>query len=160
MAGGDAAAASAVMGAGAATAGAPEPEEERVRTPAEVLCAACSNPFVGEDGVEALGRQWHVECFCCEHCKVPFRGSEFFEKKGKAYCKQVCGRGGARVVRCANGWRRCAGLPDAVRQERVRGLHAKLPPRRAGHGGRGAHVAPRPLHVSAARGEGEGQWRC
>jgi LIM domain len=59
-------------------------EEQRV---AEIICDRCSQPLLDDDGVMALGCKFHVNCFCCSECDVPFRDNPYYEKKGKAYCR-------------------------------------------------------------------------
>ncbi|CAF2110727.1 unnamed protein product [Rotaria magnacalcarata] len=49
-------------------------------------CAECKQAIVGRV-ISALGKQWHVEHFCCARCAQPFYGSKHFENKGLAYCE-------------------------------------------------------------------------
>lgn len=69
---------------GAAGADAATEEDQRV---ADLICDRCSQPLLDDDGVMALGCKFHVNCFCCSECDVPFRDSPYYEKKGKAYCR-------------------------------------------------------------------------
>ena len=49
-------------------------------------CAACEKPIL-EDVINALGKQWHPECFNCSECHCPFTGGNFFDFDGKPYCE-------------------------------------------------------------------------
>jgi hypothetical protein len=49
-------------------------------------CAACSEPIRG-DCINAIGSQWHPECFACTYCGKSFAGGTFFEYAGKPYCE-------------------------------------------------------------------------
>ncbi|ELR12423.1 LIM domain containing protein [Acanthamoeba castellanii str. Neff] len=49
-------------------------------------CAQCTFPIQG-DCTNALGKQWHPQCFVCKSCNNPFTGS-FFEHEGFAYCEK------------------------------------------------------------------------
>lgn len=79
-------------------AGAAEADGRRV---ADLPCAACGQPLLHDDGMEALGRHFHVDCFACATCAEPFRDSAFYVAgdgaDGRAYCKadylRVCGAG-------------------------------------------------------------------
>lgn len=51
-------------------------------------CGGCGQPAAGGAVVNALNRQWHVQCFACDYCKRPFNGQPFFAKEGKAFCQQ------------------------------------------------------------------------
>eukprot|EP01138_Halocafeteria_seosinensis_P004984 gb/GECG01005096.1/.p1 GENE.gb/GECG01005096.1/~~gb/GECG01005096.1/.p1 ORF type:complete len:1572 (+),score=266.02 gb/GECG01005096.1/:1-4716(+) len=53
----------------------------------DTRCAKCEQPLLDDDGVEALGQHWHVQCFTCAVCGNPFHDNPYFERKGKAYCK-------------------------------------------------------------------------
>ncbi|CAF1266367.1 unnamed protein product [Adineta steineri] len=50
------------------------------------VCAACRR-LIDDRVVSALGKQWHVEHFCCARCAQPFLGNKHFEHKGLAYCE-------------------------------------------------------------------------
>ncbi|CAF3145155.1 unnamed protein product [Rotaria socialis] len=50
------------------------------------VCAACRR-LIDNRVISALGKQWHVEHFCCARCAQPFYGSKHFENKGLAYCE-------------------------------------------------------------------------
>ncbi|CAF3995052.1 unnamed protein product [Rotaria sordida] len=50
------------------------------------VCAACRRLIDGRV-VSALGKQWHVEHFCCARCGQPFCGSKHYENNGLAYCE-------------------------------------------------------------------------
>eukprot|EP01088_Endostelium_zonatum_P012980 TRINITY_DN27305_c0_g1_i1.p1 TRINITY_DN27305_c0_g1~~TRINITY_DN27305_c0_g1_i1.p1 ORF type:complete len:344 (+),score=66.62 TRINITY_DN27305_c0_g1_i1:62-1093(+) len=47
-------------------------------------CGRCSTPVQGQC-TNALGKQWHPQCFTCATCNEPFKGT-FFEHAGQAYC--------------------------------------------------------------------------
>lgn len=36
----------------------------------------------------ALQKQWHPECFTCQHCSHPFGNAAFYLENGKPYCEQ------------------------------------------------------------------------
>ncbi|XP_065059889.1 LIM and senescent cell antigen-like-containing domain protein 1 [Rhopilema esculentum] len=72
------------------------------------ICGSCRRP-VEDRVVNALGKQWHVEHFCCAQCEKPFYGHRHYEKNGLAYCEThfnelfgdicfVCNRAIARDV--------------------------------------------------------------
>lgn len=48
-------------------------------------CGACDKPIMA-DCLNALGRQWHPQCFVCMECHQPFSGT-FFDHEGKPYCE-------------------------------------------------------------------------
>ncbi|CAF0829431.1 unnamed protein product [Adineta ricciae] len=50
------------------------------------VCAACRR-LIDDRVISALGKQWHVEHFCCARCGQPFYGSKHFENKGLPYCE-------------------------------------------------------------------------
>lgn len=50
-------------------------------------CASCNQGIQG-DCVNALGSQWHAECFVCQYCQKSFGSGTFFEHQGKPYCEQ------------------------------------------------------------------------
>ncbi|CAF0900674.1 unnamed protein product [Adineta ricciae] len=50
------------------------------------VCAACRR-LIDDRVVSALGKQWHVEHFCCARCGQAFLGNKHFEHKGLAYCE-------------------------------------------------------------------------
>lgn len=50
-------------------------------------CFACKQP-IREKIVKALGQSWHEEHFTCGGpCNKPLAGTVFYERDGKAYCK-------------------------------------------------------------------------
>ncbi|XP_046802227.1 serine protease SP24D isoform X2 [Lucilia cuprina] len=50
-------------------------------------CHGCKNPIL-ERTIKALGLTWHEDCFCCGGpCNKPLVGTSFYEREGKAYCK-------------------------------------------------------------------------
>lgn len=50
------------------------------------VCAACRR-MIDDRVISALGKQWHVEHFCCARCGQAFHGNKHFENKGLAYCE-------------------------------------------------------------------------
>ncbi|KRJ98815.1 transforming growth factor beta-1-induced transcript 1 protein isoform X3 [Drosophila yakuba] len=51
-------------------------------------CAGCKKPIL-ERTICAMGESWHEACFCCGGaCKKPLANQSFYERDGKAYCKQ------------------------------------------------------------------------
>jgi len=52
---------------------------------ADLLCAKCMRPVVGEY-VEANGRMYHKECWICTDCKRPIAGKYFAEDNGAFLC--------------------------------------------------------------------------
>ncbi|CAF3448414.1 unnamed protein product [Rotaria socialis] len=50
------------------------------------VCAACRR-LIDARVISALGKQWHVEHFCCTRCAQPFYGSKHYENNGLAYCE-------------------------------------------------------------------------
>lgn len=41
-----------------------------------------------QDCLNALGSQYHVQCFTCTYCKTPFGNSSFYMEDGLAYCER------------------------------------------------------------------------
>ncbi|XP_055390056.1 transforming growth factor beta-1-induced transcript 1 protein isoform X2 [Condylostylus longicornis] len=51
------------------------------------ICYACKQP-IREKIIKALGHTWHEDHFVCNGiCEKPLSGSTFYERDGKAYCK-------------------------------------------------------------------------
>eukprot|EP01029_Cantina_marsupialis_P001658 TRINITY_DN1145_c0_g1_i1.p1 TRINITY_DN1145_c0_g1~~TRINITY_DN1145_c0_g1_i1.p1 ORF type:complete len:1708 (-),score=582.36 TRINITY_DN1145_c0_g1_i1:692-5815(-) len=52
------------------------------------MCAGCLNPLrKGEQAMEALGRMWHPDHFCCTSCRKTFGESEvFYTHEKDPYC--------------------------------------------------------------------------
>jgi len=50
-------------------------------------CAGCGQEIL-DRVCNALGKEWHVQCFTCTVCKQPFDGKKVFEKAGKPYCEE------------------------------------------------------------------------
>ncbi|PKU30355.1 prickle-like protein 4 [Limosa lapponica baueri] len=40
-----------------------------------------------EECIEAEGRRWHLEHFCCLECEVPLRGQRYVMKSGRPCCR-------------------------------------------------------------------------
>ncbi|XP_022100389.1 PDZ and LIM domain protein 1-like isoform X3 [Acanthaster planci] len=51
-------------------------------------CAICSRPISQGGCVQAMGNQYHSDCFVCHHCKQPITGTSFHISEGKPYCKR------------------------------------------------------------------------
>ncbi|TIA89431.1 hypothetical protein E3P99_02092 [Wallemia hederae] len=49
-------------------------------------CKTCGKS-VTEDAVDALGSLFHLQCFVCEGCQLPFNDHAFFEQVGKPWCE-------------------------------------------------------------------------
>ncbi|KAI6215701.1 PDZ and LIM domain protein Zasp [Aphelenchoides besseyi] len=50
-------------------------------------CAKCGLPITA-DCLNALQRQWHPECFTCQHCRRPFGNTAFYLENGQPYCEK------------------------------------------------------------------------
>ncbi|RYY34356.1 hypothetical protein EON62_03380, partial [archaeon] len=51
------------------------------------ICHHCSQPLLDDDGLCAMDKFFHTNCFVCKTCEVPFRDMPFFENAGEAYCR-------------------------------------------------------------------------
>jgi len=49
-------------------------------------CARCSKIIQGQ-GLQAIGKRWHPECFVCDFCNRAFDNGAFIHKYERAYCK-------------------------------------------------------------------------
>jgi len=49
-------------------------------------CAGCFNAIATIEMIQAIGKNYHRECFICTYCKGPMSGG-YKEKDGKVYCK-------------------------------------------------------------------------
>eukprot|EP00127_Corallochytrium_limacisporum_P004232 Clim_evm177s157 gene=Clim_evmTU177s157 len=49
-------------------------------------CSGCDKAIM-KGCVQALGLQWHPECFVCADCREPFGDGRFFDHEGKPYCE-------------------------------------------------------------------------
>lgn len=49
-------------------------------------CASCDQLIFMEECVEAEGRRWHLEHFCCLECDVPLRGQRYVMRSGRPCC--------------------------------------------------------------------------
>jgi len=49
-------------------------------------CASCGEGIVG-DCINALGQQWHTNCFVCQYCHKAFTTGQFYEMNGMPYCE-------------------------------------------------------------------------
>ncbi|GFO38246.1 PDZ and LIM domain protein 5, partial [Plakobranchus ocellatus] len=55
----------------------------------QTMCSSCEFPIEpGDRWVEALGKNFHSECFNCSTCQVNLEGQQFGAKGGKPYCKK------------------------------------------------------------------------
>ncbi|KAJ8679115.1 hypothetical protein QAD02_014902 [Eretmocerus hayati] len=50
-------------------------------------CAGCLNSIDEDEFIQALGQEWHVDCFRCSACDAPL-SSWYFEKDGLLFCKE------------------------------------------------------------------------
>jgi len=55
------------------------------------VCGKCNNAIVGQ-GVQAIGKTWHKECFVCDYCKQEFGNGSFILKYDRPFCKACEGR--------------------------------------------------------------------
>ncbi|CAH8632547.1 unnamed protein product [Dicrocoelium dendriticum] len=52
------------------------------------LCARCEEPFTPEEKIISCKEQlFHDSCFVCSQCFRPLELSEFYEHKGRRYCR-------------------------------------------------------------------------
>ncbi|XP_013392482.1 PDZ and LIM domain protein 5 isoform X2 [Lingula anatina] len=55
----------------------------------QTKCISCEFPIEpGDRWVEALGSNWHAECFNCATCQVNLEGQGFVAKNNRPYCKR------------------------------------------------------------------------
>jgi len=50
------------------------------------VCGRCNKPIQGQ-GLQALGKKWHAECFSCDFCTKPFMEAAFVQKYERPFCK-------------------------------------------------------------------------
>ncbi|GAB0200121.1 prickle-like protein 4 [Grus japonensis] len=50
-------------------------------------CASCDQLIFMEECIEAEGRRWHLEHFCCLECDVPLCGQRYVMKSGRPCCR-------------------------------------------------------------------------
>nr|XP_030147858.3 prickle-like protein 4 [Taeniopygia guttata] len=50
-------------------------------------CASCDQLIFMEECVEAEGRRWHLEHFCCLECDEPLRGQRYVMRSGRPCCR-------------------------------------------------------------------------
>ncbi|XP_075218396.1 LIM domain kinase 1 [Lycorma delicatula] len=62
-------------------------ENPKVNFMDAAVCAGCLNLIDEEEFVEALGQEWHTECFRCSACDAAL-SSWYFEKDGMLFCKE------------------------------------------------------------------------
>jgi len=96
----------AALDAAPAPSSEPEEGEEDETRVADLICTRCSQPLLNDDGVAAMDGQFHVNCFCCATCDVPFRDQPYYERRGKAYCRADYLKAFGRTV--------CAGCMDPL----------------------------------------------
>lgn len=41
-----------------------------------------------KDCLNAIGKQWHPDCFVCANCRQPFGNSHFYLEDGLPYCEK------------------------------------------------------------------------
>jgi hypothetical protein len=51
------------------------------------VVSRCNQALLNDDGMSALGLLFHVDCFACLHCEVPFRDEPYYVRNEKPYCK-------------------------------------------------------------------------
>jgi len=52
------------------------------------FCTKCRQPIVGDTpGVTALGKTFHVTCFCCDECRKQLAGCSFYSVDGRNLCQ-------------------------------------------------------------------------
>lgn len=49
-------------------------------------CAGCKKAITKGKYVNARGKNWHPECFCCVSCGKKLFGASFYEREGKPWC--------------------------------------------------------------------------
>ncbi|CAG5115353.1 unnamed protein product [Candidula unifasciata] len=55
----------------------------------QTMCSGCNFPIEpGDKWVEAVGKNFHCECFNCATCQINLEGQQFCAKGGRAYCKK------------------------------------------------------------------------
>ncbi|KAI2809505.1 hypothetical protein BLOT_000654 [Blomia tropicalis] len=50
-------------------------------------CYGCKDPIDDDDYINAMGRNYHPNCFTCTECVKPLNPYNFYEKNGKPYCE-------------------------------------------------------------------------
>ncbi|NXS03674.1 PRIC1 protein, partial [Oxylabes madagascariensis] len=50
-------------------------------------CASCDQLIFMEECIEAEGRRWHLEHFCCLECDEPLRGQRYMMRSGRPCCR-------------------------------------------------------------------------
>lgn len=51
------------------------------------VCNKCNARIKG-DCLNAIGKQWHPDCFVCANCRQPFGNSHFYLEDGLPYCEK------------------------------------------------------------------------
>ena len=70
--------------------------EEHYLTQFAPKCASCDAPLNGPS-LQALGKEWHPDCFVCTHCHKPFPDdAPCLAHENKPYCEVGCMCGHAR----------------------------------------------------------------
>uniref|UniRef100_A0A8C3SSH1 Filamin binding LIM protein 1 n=1 Tax=Chelydra serpentina TaxID=8475 RepID=A0A8C3SSH1_CHESE len=55
--------------------------------PAPVICAFCHKAIVPRaPTIEAMNKQYHVDCFTCRTCHGPLAGQRYYQKEGRPMC--------------------------------------------------------------------------
>ncbi|XP_041362630.1 PDZ and LIM domain protein 7-like isoform X2 [Gigantopelta aegis] len=55
----------------------------------QTMCFGCNFPIEpGDKWVEAMGQNFHSECFNCSTCQCNLEGQPFYVKSGKPFCKK------------------------------------------------------------------------
>ncbi|CAG9768055.1 unnamed protein product [Ceutorhynchus assimilis] len=55
-------------------------------TSGDNICSGCLNPLDDEEFIQALGQEWHMDCFRCSACDAAL-SNWYFEKDGLLFCK-------------------------------------------------------------------------
>lgn len=50
-------------------------------------CASCDQLIFMEECIEAEGRRWHPEHFCCLECEAPLHGQRYVMRSGRPCCR-------------------------------------------------------------------------
>ncbi|NXG31721.1 PRIC2 protein, partial [Dromaius novaehollandiae] len=51
-------------------------------------CASCDQLIFLDECIEAEGRRWHPQHFCCLECEVPLRGQRYVLASGRPCCRR------------------------------------------------------------------------
>jgi len=72
------------------------------KSPSGRNCGACNKSLAGVEGIHALGKNWHYDCWVCFHCRKQLGQSKFVTRLEKPFCDDICSRkqicGGCRKL--------------------------------------------------------------